>query len=99
MEDLKTICNECVHAPMKYVEGYFSVRQYDYIVVESESRYIQEMESVYPTLYRMLKGGGQIACTAANPEILYRTMGIFYRLGAKLGKQTNYYYLCFIKPE
>ncbi|MBE6831788.1 MAG: glycosyltransferase [Ruminococcaceae bacterium] len=100
MTELKTICRECVQGPAEDVQLYFGGRQYDYIVLESESAALHNREGLFTILYGLLKPGGQLVCTAAGPEVLYEMMGIFYRLGADFQKQiNNYYYLSFARPE
>lgn len=100
MTELKTICNECVQGSADDVQTCFGSRQYDYIVVESDSTTLRNKEGLFTILYGLLKSGGQLVCTAANPAVLYEIMGIYYRLGAAFNKQiNNYYYLSFTKPE
>lgn len=100
MTDLKTICDYCAFAPLEKAPELFGSRAYDYIIVEADSRQLQNRAELFTALYAMLKASGQLVCTAANPQILYETMGMFYHLGGKLENQfNNCYYLCFSKPE
>lgn len=98
MVELRTICNECVCAPIKDIQRHFGSRLYDYIVVESSFDSILNKEDFFTGLYRLLKADGKIVCTAPNPAALYDIMGIFSRLEANFDSQINYYYLCFSKP-
>jgi len=99
MKDLKTICNKCISGFIDNVQDYFGGTLYDYIVLESESHSIQNIESFFVTLYNLLKPGGQIVCTAANQEIFKKVTDIFSDLGADFVNQINNYYLCFSKPK
>ncbi len=99
LTELKTICDECICGAADNVQNYFGNRLYDYIILESESGTLQNREVLIPTLFGLLKPGGQIVCTAGNQAILYQFMGIFSRLGADLNSQLNYYYLCFSKHK
>jgi O-antigen biosynthesis protein len=99
MAELKTICDNCTQGSIQSVQNLFGDRQYDYIIVESDSKTIRDKEAVLPALYQLLKSGGQLVCTAANQHVLYETIGILYHLGAEFSKQINYYYLCFAKPQ
>jgi len=100
MIELKTICDDCAHGSVDDVQERFGSRSYDYIVVESESRTLQNKEALFTTLYGLLNTGGQLVCTAANATILYEIMVTLARLGANFDRQlNNYYYLCFSKPK
>ncbi len=99
MIDLRTICNECILGFADNVHIYFGSVLYDYIVLESESHSVTNMESFFVTLYTLLKPGAQLVCTAANPEIFKRITDIFSNLDAIFVNQFNNYYLCFSKPK
>ncbi len=100
MTDLKTICADCALGPPEKAALLFGGRAYDYIVVESDSTLLAGKDSLYPALYSLLKPNGQLVLTAANPEILYQTMGILYGLGGRLTNQCkSCYFLCFVKPQ
>nr|WP_319487154.1 glycosyltransferase [uncultured Caproiciproducens sp.] len=98
MVELRTICNECICAPIKDIQLYFASRLYDYIIVESSFDSLPDKEDFFTDLYRHLKADGKIVCTAPNQAALYEIMGIFSRLGANFDGQIHYYYLCFSKP-
>lgn len=97
MVELKTICDDCIQGSIEDVPSFFGMRLYDYIVVESESKTINNKEEFFTTLYSLLNKGGQIVCTAANEEILQDIMDIYKNLGACMVKNINNYYLCFSK--
>ena len=97
MTDLKTICDECLVGRASDAASLFGGRRYDYIVVESDSRSLGKPEEFFPSVYGLLKPGGRLVCTAADPAALYSVMGVLYGLGAGFDGHSKYYYLCFHK--
>lgn len=93
--DLATICEKTAvgNDPVNFSSG----RSYDYIVVEKEPGTINDLPRYFTALYGLLNVGGQIVCTADQPQTLYAILGTMYSLGAVLQNQQNYRYLCFSK--
>lgn len=72
LPDLATICEFCTFGVPEDVKRYFSGRLYDLIVVESETRGIEDRKSFYTALASLLKEKGSLITTAAEglyPEI------------------------------
>lgn len=97
MTDLRTVCDECLAGGPEDAAALFGGRRYDYIVVESDSRALGKPEEFFSSVYGMLRPGGRLVCTAADPQALYSVMGILHQLGAEFSGQIRYYYLCFQK--
>jgi GT2 family glycosyltransferase len=84
MADLKTICDDCRMGSIADAGALFGGRPYDYVVVESQARDIPDREAAFSGLYRLLKAGGQLVCTAGDEDMRSEIEGIFERLGARI---------------
>lgn len=97
MIELNTICDDCMYGTMETLEEKFGSRQYDYIILESDSNQLTQKTELFTILFRLLSAGGQLVCTASSPELYEEILEIFTQLGAELERHENQYYLCFTK--
>lgn len=99
LTDLKTACEYCIHTDTGNLFSYFGNRLYDYIVVESESDKLKNLETLFMTISELLKAGGQLVCTAADQTLAAKIKGILADLGLINSKSIKDYYLGFLKPQ
>ncbi|MDF2566854.1 MAG: hypothetical protein K0R90_310 [Oscillospiraceae bacterium] len=97
LTDLKTICEYCTHADLSNVKHSFGERQYDYILLESESDKLPNLEELLNNLSELCKQDGEIVCTAANQNIFGKMVSTFAHHGVRLYKTDDNYYLNFLK--
>ncbi|AQS58811.1 glycosyltransferase family 2 protein [Desulforamulus ferrireducens] len=98
LTDLKTICEFCVHTDTDNLLSYFGDRLYDYIIVESESNKLKNIDELFSRLAGLLKKDGEIVCTAANQAIYHQIKGVLFGKGLTYFKSIKDYYLGFSKP-
>ena len=98
MPDLYTICEDCIYASSKDVKKHFGSRYYDYIVVESETDKLANLEQFFEDIGDMVKDDGQIITTAIEdsyPTIVKTLMmKHFYNT-----KRIKDYYFAFVKAQ
>lgn len=68
LEDLKTICAGCESSRNQPLSEIYSDKSFDYVIVESDSRYI-DIQMYYKYLMSRLKPKGQMIFTANNEQI------------------------------
>lgn len=98
LTDLKTVCEYCAHSDTDNLFSHFGDRLYDYIIVESESNKLKNIEILFSRLNDLLKEGGQIVCTAADQTLNVKINRIFSSMGFINMKNIKDYYLGFSKP-
>lgn len=99
LPDLKTICQKAVCAPVGQLMTQFGNKQYDQIVVESETHMLENP----PELFRQLKGllapGGQLifTCTQIKTFLpILRALGVNQLSDLKL---IGDYYFCYTNHQ
>ncbi len=98
LTDLKTISEYCIHTETDNLLNYFGSRRYDYIILESESNHLKNIEDLLINLNSLLKEGGQLVCTAADQPLYTRIKDTLFGVGLSNLKNIRDYYLCFSKP-
>ena len=99
MAELNTICEYCVRANTGELLYYFGARLYDYIVVESESDKLENLQDLFRSLGGLLKEGGQLVCTAANDDLYEQICSALTEKGLISTKSNRNYYFCFTKHD
>jgi len=97
MTELRSVCETCVHAGTGELLHWFGEKLYDYIVVETETDKLGNIQSVFQNLGSLLKEGGQLVCTAANEELAKLIQSSLAKEGLTLTKSHQNYYFCFTK--
>ncbi len=92
LPDLKTICERCEYRWDLNCTGLYPDRTFDYIIVESESRNIPDINWFYRGVTRMLKDGGQLIFTAADEEIFLKALLAAHNIDPDDTEQINRYY-------
>ncbi|WP_069998731.1 glycosyltransferase family 2 protein [Cellulosilyticum sp. I15G10I2] len=98
MTDLYTICRECIYASAQNVKQYFGSRQYDVIVVESETNKLDDLEQFFIDLADMVKDDGQIITTALG-EVYPKINNILLEKGFIHSNQVRNYYFAFTAQQ
>jgi GT2 family glycosyltransferase len=96
MADLKTICAGCESSRNQPLTEIYSDKSFDYIIVESDSRYI-DIQMYYGYLMSRLKPKGQMIFTANNEQIYKRIFNTVQPDKIREIRNINNYYHSFIK--
>ena len=94
LPDLFTLCEQCIYGAPQRVQALMGSRQYDLIVVESETQKLINPEGFYNALCSMLAESGRLI-TTANPAVLSTIMNTLSQNGFSAVQQTSRYYFAF----
>lgn len=94
MPDLFTLSERCIFGSPQRVQALMGSRQYDLVVVESETEKLINPEEFYNTLCLMLAENGRLI-TTANAAVLSTIMNTLSQNGLSAVQQTNGYYFAF----
>ncbi len=94
MPELYTLCERCICAAPNRVKGLFDGKEYDLIVVESETDKLTDIEAFYGDLCNLLKGNGRLVTTAAA-SVLRIIKEVLAGNGFAEAGSTNGYYFAF----
>lgn len=98
LADLATVCKTCGVAPPSEVKQHFGQKEWDLIVVESETDKLRNLEAFYSDLCGMIKPGGRLITTAAG-GLLPMIEQILARNGFGRANSLKEYYFAFDRPD
>lgn len=99
MMELRSVCEACVHTSTGELTRFFGDRLYDYIVVESESDKLENIQVFFKELGSLLKENGQLVCTAANEGLYKLIQSSLEDIELVPNNAHQNYYYCFKKPD
>nr|WP_319490055.1 glycosyltransferase [uncultured Caproiciproducens sp.] len=99
MLELRSVCETCIHASTNDLIRFFGNRFYDYIVVESESDKMENIQLFFKNLGSLVEEGGQLVCTAANNELFKLIQSSLEDTGLDFTDAQQNYYYCFKKTR
>lgn len=94
LPDLFTLSERCIFGSPQRVQALMGSRQYDLIVVESETEKLLNPEKFYTALCLMLSENGRLI-TTANAAVFSTIMNTLSQNGLNVVQQTNGYYFAF----
>jgi GT2 family glycosyltransferase len=97
LKDLQTICEGCVYCEGGNPAEFYRDQIFDYIIVESDSSKIKNYELFFGGLIKLLKPGGQMIFTVANPQIYLEIFRVLMPKNLSDIKSVNNYYFSFTK--
>lgn len=97
LRDLQTICEACAYFEDGNPAELYRDQIFDYIIVESDSNKIENCEVFFGGLHKLLKPGGQLIFTIANPKVFLDIFSVLMPKNLSDMKNVNNYYFSVVK--